>query len=60
MNEAATLYEKMVKDFTNETITNTAADSSKELLPSMTYVDEHTEHKQALLSYRHITSVYDR
>jgi hypothetical protein len=50
----------MVKDFTNETITNTAADSSKELLPSMTSVDEHTDHKQALLSYRHIISVHDR
>ena len=28
VNEAASLYEKMVKDFTNETITNAAADSS--------------------------------
>ena len=28
VNEAATLYEKMVKDFTNQTITNVAADRS--------------------------------
>lgn len=50
--EAANLYEKMVKDFTNETITNTAADSSTEVLPSMTYLDEQTDHNQALLTYR--------
>jgi cytidylate kinase len=28
VNEAANLYEKMVKDFTNEAITNAVADSS--------------------------------
>jgi hypothetical protein len=62
MNEAASLYEKMVKDFTNETMTNAAAGSSAKLFPSMRYSDEQTDHTQALLAYRHITqtSVYDR
>jgi len=32
-NGAASLYEKMVKDFTNETMTNAAAESSTNLLP---------------------------
>jgi hypothetical protein len=35
VNEAASLYEKMVKDFTNQTMTNAAAGSSAKLLPSM-------------------------
>ena len=52
----------MVKEFTNETITDAAAVSSTKLLPSMIYSDEQTDHTQALLAYRHITqtSVYDR
>lgn len=36
VNQAATLYEKMVKDFANQTIT-TAAESSTALLPSIVY-----------------------
>ena len=36
-DEAANLYEKMVKDFTNEALTNAAAVSSTKLLPSMIY-----------------------
>ena len=62
VNEAASLYEKMVKDFTNQTVTNAAADSSSNVLPSIIYLDEQTDHTQALLAYRHITqtSVYDR
>jgi hypothetical protein len=61
VNETASLYEKMVKDFTNQTMTNAAADTSSNLLPSMTYLDEQTDHTQASLAYRHITqtSVYD-
>jgi hypothetical protein len=61
VNEAASLYEKMVKDFTNQTVTNAAADSSSNVLPSIIYLDEQTDHTQALLAYRHITqtSVYD-
>jgi hypothetical protein len=55
VNEAASLYEKMVKDFTNQIITNAAAiSSSAKLLPSMRYSDEQTDHTQAL-AYRHIT-----
>jgi hypothetical protein len=42
VNEATILYEKMVKDFTNQTIINAAADSSTKLLPSMSYLDEQT------------------
>ena len=62
VNEAANLYEKMVNDFANQTMTNATADSSTKLLPSMRYSDEQTDHTQALLTYRHITqtSVYDR
>ena len=62
MTEAANLYEKMVKDFTNEAMAYAAAVSSTKLLPSMIYSDEQNDHTQALLAYRHIaqTSVYDR
>ena len=62
MNEAASLYEKMVKDFTNQTMTNAAADSSAKLFPFMRYSDGQTDHTQALLAYRHITQtlMYDR
>jgi hypothetical protein len=62
MTEAANLYEKMVKDFTNEAMTYGAAVSSTKLLPSLRYSDEQNDHTQALLAYRHITqtSVYDR
>ena len=60
VNEAANLYEKMVKDFTNEAMTDAAAASSTKLLPSMIYSDEQNDHTQALLAYRHRTqaSVY--
>jgi len=61
VNETAGLYKKMVKEFTNETMTNAAADSSTNTLPSMIYLDEQADHTQTLLAYRHITqtSVYD-
>jgi hypothetical protein len=61
VNEAAILYKKMVKDFTNQTITNVAADSSTNILPTMIYLDEQTGHTQASLAYRHMTqtSVYE-
>jgi hypothetical protein len=55
VNEAAILYEKMVKDFTNQTITNVAADSSTNVLPSTIYLDEQPGHTQASFVYRHIT-----
>ena len=40
MNEATSLYEKMVKDFTNETIANTAANTDSNLLHSTIHLDE--------------------
>ncbi|HEU4822301.1 MAG TPA: hypothetical protein VFS97_02645 [Nitrososphaeraceae archaeon] len=51
----------MVKDFTNETMTNAAADDSSNPSPSIIYLDEQTGHKQAL-ACRHIaqTSIYDQ
>jgi DNA-binding CsgD family transcriptional regulator len=60
VNEAAILYEKMVKEFTDETMNNAATGNSSNVLPSMVYLDEQTDHTQAL-AYRHITqtSVYD-
>jgi hypothetical protein len=60
VNQAATLYEKMVKDFANQTIT-TAVESSTALLPSIEYSDEHTTDTQ-VLAYRHISHnyIYDR
>jgi hypothetical protein len=62
VDEAANLYEKMLKEFTNEALTNAVAVSSTKLLPSMIYSNEQNDHTQALLAYRHIaqTSVYDR
>jgi hypothetical protein len=62
VNGAASLYEKMVKDFTNQTMTDAAAGSSAKLLPCIRYSDEQNDHTQALLAYRHITqtSVYDQ
>ena len=62
MNEAASLYEKMVNDFANQTMTNAAADSITKLLPPMIHSDEQTDHTQVSLTYRHITqrSVYDQ
>ena len=51
-DEAANLYEKVVKDFTNEALTNAVEVSSTKLLPSMIYSNEHTDHKQAPLTYR--------
>jgi hypothetical protein len=62
VNEAAGLYEKMVNDFANQTMTNAAADSSAKLLPSLGYSGKQIDHTQALLAYRHRTqtSVYDR
>jgi hypothetical protein len=52
----------MVKEFTNEAMTDAAVVSRTKLLPSMIYSDEQTDQTQALLAYRHITqtSVYDR
>ena len=44
MTEAANLYEKMVKEFTNEAMTYAAAVSSTKLLPSMIYSDEQNDH----------------
>ena len=62
LNEAARLYEKMVDDFVNQTMTNAAADSITKLLPPMIHSDEQTDHTQVSLAYRHITqrSVYDQ
>ena len=62
MNETARLYEKMVNDFVNQTMTNAAADSITKLLPPMIHSDEQTDHTQVSLAYRHITqrSVYDQ
>ena len=62
VKEAASLYENMVKDFANQTMTNAAAGSIAKLLPSMRHFDEQTDHTQALLAYRRITqtSVYDQ
>jgi hypothetical protein len=61
VNEAASLYEKIVNDFANQTMTNAAAGSSAKLLPSLRYSDEQNDHTQALLAYRHITQTsYDR
>ena len=50
----------MVKDFTNQAITDVAADSSPNVFP-LKYLDEQTDHTQASLAYRHITqtSVYE-
>ena len=61
VNEVAILHEKMVKDFTNQAITDVAADGSTNVLPSMIYLDEQTDLTQASLAYRHITrtSVYE-
>jgi len=61
VNGATSLYEKMVKEFTNQTMINAAADSSTKLLPPMTYLDEQRNRTQPSLAYRHITqtSVYD-
>ena len=62
VNEAASLYEKMVNDFANQTMTNATADSSTKLLPPMRHSDEQTDHTQVSLAYRHVTqrSVYDQ
>ena len=62
VNEAAIIYEKMVKDFTNHTITNAAAGGSSNLSSSMTYLDEQVSHAPKLFAYRYTTqtSVYDR
>src|SRR5215208_6438514 len=48
VNEAAILYEKMVKDFTNQTITNAAPDSTATLLPTIIYSNKQTH---TLFSY---------
>jgi hypothetical protein len=58
---AASLYEKMVKDFTNQAMSE-AAGSSTKLLPSIRDSDKQTDHSQASLAYRYMmyTSVYDR
>ena len=61
MSEVAILYKKMVKDFTNQAITDVAADSITNVLSSTIYLDERTDHTQASLAYRHITqtSMYE-
>lgn len=55
VNEVANLYEKMVKELTNETMTKVVMDSSANLLPATIYSNEQT---QTLISYRHKTQVY--
>ena len=42
VNGAASIYEKMVKDFINDTISNTAANTDSNLLHSTTHLDEQT------------------
>jgi hypothetical protein len=42
VNEAVNLYEKMVEDFTNQTITNAAPDSNTTLLPTIIYSNKQT------------------
>ena len=58
VNEAATLYKKLENDFTNQTITCVAADSSTNVMGSMIYLEEQTDHTQASLGYRQITHVH--
>ena len=60
VSEAALLYKKMVNDFTNQAITDVAADSSTNVLSSTIYLDEQTDHTQASLAYRHITHISDQ
>lgn len=55
VNEVANLYEKMVKELTNETMTKVVMDSSANLLPATIYSNEQT---QTLISYRHKTQVH--
>ena len=52
VSEAAILYKKMVKDFTNQAITTVAADSSTNVKASTIYLDEQTDHTQASLAFR--------
>jgi hypothetical protein len=61
VNESANLYEKMIKEFTNETMTNAVAGTNSNLLPSMVYSNEQTDCTQTSLAYRHIaqTSLYE-
>ena len=42
VNGATSIYEKMVKDFTNDTISNTAANTDSNLLHSTTHLNEQT------------------
>jgi hypothetical protein len=60
VNGTYSFYDKMVEDFTNETIANAAASTNSNLLLPTTHLDEQTGHIQALV-YRHITkpSIYD-
>jgi hypothetical protein len=55
VNEVANLYEKMVRESTNETMTNAVVGTSSNVLPSIIHSDEQTDHAPALLAYRHIT-----
>ena len=55
VNEAASLYEKMVKDFANQTMTNVAEGVVVQSCYLPRHSDEQTDHTQALLAYRHIT-----
>ena len=42
VNGAASIYEKMVKEFTNETLANVAASTNSNLSLSMTHLEEQT------------------
>ena len=48
MNEAAILFEKMVRDFANQTITNEAAGSITKLFPSIRYSNEQNNHTSVI------------
>ena len=56
VDAAASLYEKMVKDFTNQAMSE-AAGSSTKLLPSIRDSDKQTNHSQASLAYRYTICV---
>jgi hypothetical protein len=49
----------MVKDFTNETIANAAANTNSNLLLPTTHLDEQTGHAQAIV-YRHLKNIHLR
>jgi hypothetical protein len=51
VNGAANLYEKMVKDFTNETMISAASCTNSNLISSMIKVDEQTDHVPTSSAY---------